>query len=212
MFRRKTRERAPAALPAEPVLSEPVLSQPTPPDSRSEPFAMSASSQDNRPAFSPHASPPARNPLSHLPNIGDAARRPLYPGLPGIDRGHHETTPRTARPAVDGRKLIVGRDIELTGSIAACDTLVVEGRVDSEIAGANTIEIAAGGVFHGTAQVEHAEIAGVFEGSLTVNKTLSLARTGRIIGTVRYATLEVEAGGQIQGTAEVLTPARKDAE
>jgi cytoskeletal protein CcmA (bactofilin family) len=144
-------------------------------------------------------SPPSRNPLSHLPHIGEApGARPLYPGLPGRDRIDRP------RPVIEGRKLIVGRDIVLTGSIAACDTLVVEGRVESDITDASVIEVAANGTFHGSAEVDHAEIAGVFEGTLTVNKKLSLARTGRIIGTVRYATLEVEAGGQIQGSAEVL--------
>lgn len=143
-------------------------------------------------------SPPSRNPLSHLPHIGDPARRPNYPGIPGMER-----TDRP-RPVVEGRKLIVGRDIELTGSIQACDTLVVEGRVKSDITDASVIEVAANGMFHGSAEVDHADIAGTFEGTLTVNKKLSLARTGRIIGTVRYTTLEVEAGGQIQGTMEVL--------
>lgn len=236
MFRRKPREqRAPldpaAALPAEPLLAAPdPLSAPKP-QSESPPMPLSAQDNARHPetaadpvANTPashtgpsHTGPsrPARNPLSHLPNIGDAARRPTYPGLPGFDRhgphgghGGHDT-PQRSRPAVEGRKLIVGRDIELTGSIAACDTLVVEGRVDSTLSGASVIEVATGGTFHGTAEVEHAEIAGTFEGDLTVNKKLSLARTGRIIGTVRYTTLEVEAGGQIQGTAEVLT-ARKE--
>lgn len=154
-------------------------------------------------------SPPSRNPLSHLPHIGDPARRPNYPGIPGMERSDRP------RPVVEGRKLIVGRDIELTGSIQACDTLVVEGRVESDITDASVIEVAANGMFHGSAEVDHAEIAGTFEGTLTVNKKLSLARTGRIIGTVRYATLEVEAGGQIQGSMEVLgqnaaPPARAD--
>lgn len=171
--------------------------------------------QDSRPAAStatastpPNGTPrgtpsrPSSNPLSHLPNIGDAARRPVHPGLPGYDRPGYERQERS--PVVDGRKLIVGRDIELTGSIAACDTLVVEGRVESNITDANVIEVAANGMFQGSADVDHAEIAGTFEGTLTVHKKLSLARTGRIIGTVRYATLEVEAGGQIQGTADVL--------
>ncbi|MFA7430506.1 MAG: polymer-forming cytoskeletal protein [Rhodospirillaceae bacterium] len=154
---------------------------------------------EKRPPLGPQPpSPPSRNPLSHLPHIGEAAARPLYPALPGRER-----TDRP-RPVVEGRKLIVGRDIVLTGSIAACDTLVVEGRVESDITDASVIEVAANGLFQGSAAVEHAEIAGTFEGTLTVNKKLSLARTGRIIGTVRYALLEVEAGGQIQGSAEVL--------
>lgn len=149
-------------------------------------------------------SPPARNPLSHLPHIGEPTRRPTYPGMPA------GTGSERPRPVVEGRKLIVGRDIVLTGSIAACDTLVVEGRVESDIADASVIEITANGTFRGSATVDHAEISGLFDGELTVHKKLSVSRSGRITGTVRYTTVEIEAGGQIQGTMEVIgqgTPA-----
>ncbi|MGC2857401.1 bactofilin family protein [Novispirillum sp. DQ9] len=158
------------------------------------------------PTTSGMPSPPARNPLSHLPHIGEPMRRQSsYPGAPGMagDR---------PRPVVEGRKLIVGRDIVLTGSIAACDTLVVEGRVESDITDASVIEIAANGTFLGSAEVDHAEIAGLFEGQLTVHKKLSVSRTGRIIGRVRYATIEIEAGGQIQGGMEVLGQAPASAQ
>ena len=48
-----------------------------------------------------------------------------------------------------GKKLIVGREICLTGEISACDTLVVEGRVEAELSDSRTIEIAETGVFKG---------------------------------------------------------------
>lgn len=172
--------------------TRPPMSDKTPTPPRPNPPSSGATHPSGPP------SPPARNPLSHLPNIGEPMRRASYPGMPGGERGER------GRPVVEGRKLIVGRDIELTGSIAACDTLVVEGRVESDVTGANTIEVATTGTFQGSAEVEHAEIAGTFEGTLTVKKKLSLTRSGRITGTVRYATLEVEAGGQIQGDMEVI--------
>ncbi len=176
-----------------PMIDKPNSPQP---DKAAQPEKSGPTAKPQPPSGPP--SPPSRNPLSHLPHIGDPARRPNYPGIPGMERSDRP------RPVVEGRKLIVGRDIELTGSIQACDTLVVEGRVESDITDASVIEVAASGVFHGSAEVDHAEIAGTFEGTLTVNKKLSVARTGRIIGTVRYTTLEVEAGGQIQGSVEVL--------
>lgn len=145
--------------------------------------------------------PPPRpsNPLAHLPLHGAPARRAPIPGIRRPEGGE-----RSRSGSVEHKKLIVGRDIEMSGTISSCDTITVEGRVESNITDAATIEVAPGGTFRGTAEVDHADIAGVFEGELVVHKKLSLARSGRIIGTVRYGVMEVEAGGQIQGTAEPL--------
>ncbi|MGZ0247735.1 MAG: bactofilin family protein, partial [Alphaproteobacteria bacterium] len=67
----------------------------------------------------------------------------------------------------EGKKLIVGREIELSGNISACDKLVVEGRVEAELQDCRQIEIAATGTFKGSAAIDMAEISGNFEGTLT---------------------------------------------
>lgn len=103
------------------------------------------------------------------------------------------------------KKLIVGRDISLSGAITACDKLVVEGTVEANLTDAGSIDIAESGLFKGSAEVDEAEIGGRFEGSLTVRKKLTIRATGRVTGKVRYARLVVEAGGEIAGTVEVLT-------
>jgi len=47
------------------------------------------------------------------------------------------------------------------------------------------------------------EIAGNFEGRLTVMGRLVIKGTGRVKGTVRYASLVVEQGGQLSGAVEL---------
>ncbi len=110
----------------------------------------------------------------------------------------------------DGKKLIVGRDIELSGSISACDKLVVEGRVEANISDCREIEVAASGTFKGEAEINVAEISGTFEGSLTARDILFVRSTGRVTGTVRFGKLEIERGGEIVG--DVGTCAAADAE
>ncbi len=110
-------------------------------------------------------------------------------------------TPDGADPELSsatGNKLIVGRSIQLRGEIAACDVLVVEGQVEASMA-SRVIEIAEGGVFKGTAEVETAEIRGRFEGNLTASKVLRIYATGEVRGRVRYGSLEVATGGEIAG-------------
>lgn len=106
--------------------------------------------------------------------------------------------------AADGKKLIVGREISLSGNITACDKLVVEGTVEANLTDAGMIEIAETGLFRGSAEVDEADIAGHFEGGLIVRKKLNIRSTGRVNGTIRYGRVAIEVGGEIAGTIEVL--------
>ena len=99
----------------------------------------------------------------------------------------------------EGKKLIVGREIELVGNISACDKLVVEGRVEAELQDCRQIEIASTGTFKGSAAIDMAEISGNFEGTLTARDILIVRSTGRITGTVRFGKLEIERGGEVVG-------------
>ncbi|MEK9645204.1 MAG: polymer-forming cytoskeletal protein [Alphaproteobacteria bacterium] len=110
----------------------------------------------------------------------------------------------------DGKKLIVGREIELSGNISACDKLVVEGKVEANISDCREIEVAASGTFKGEAEINVAEISGIFEGNLTARDILFVRSTGRVTGKVRFGKLEIERGGEIVG--DVGTYAAADAE
>ena len=106
-----------------------------------------------------------------------------------------------------GKKLIVGRDISLSGEISACDTLVVEGTVEASLSDSRTIEIAETGVFRGQIEINVAEISGRFEGSLTARTRLIIRSKGSVEGKIRYAELEIERGGRIAGDIQHLSDA-----
>ncbi len=108
------------------------------------------------------------------------------------------------------RQLIVGRDISLTGEITACDHLVVEGRIEATLRDCRIIQVADGGTFKGSAEIEEAEIGGRFEGDLSVRGKLKVHGTGNISGTIRYGQLEVEVGGRLTGEIAPLDDDRGD--
>lgn len=100
-----------------------------------------------------------------------------------------------------GKHLIVGQGISLAGEITACDRLVVEGSVQVTLNQTKAIEIAEKGHFtNGKAEVEEAEISGLYDGELTVRGRLLIRATGKVTGTVRYGELEIERGGRLGGT------------
>jgi cytoskeletal protein CcmA (bactofilin family) len=111
-------------------------------------------------------------------------------------------TPVPTRRDPETRKLIVGREISLSGEITACDRLVVEGSVSANLANCRDIDIAESGLYKGEASIEDAEIRGRFEGTLNVRRRLLIRSTGRVTGSVRYGQIEIECGGQISGDVQ----------
>jgi cytoskeletal protein CcmA (bactofilin family) len=111
-----------------------------------------------------------------------------------------------ATPAKEGEsKLTVGPNIKLKGvEITDCDTLVVEGSVEATM-DSRVIQISERGAFKGSAEIDVAEIRGLFEGNLTVRQKLVIYSTGKVSGKVRYGKLVVEEGGQLSGEIEAGT-------
>ena len=138
------------------------------------------------------AAAPAR-PLGDAPKAADAKA--------GGDaaRGSGNTTQKRE---VETRKLIVGREISLSGEITACDRLVVEGSVEANLANCRDIDIAESGLFKGSASIDDAEVRGRFEGTLNVRRRLLIRATGKVTGNVRYGQIEIECGGQISGDVQ----------
>jgi cytoskeletal protein CcmA (bactofilin family) len=135
------------------------------------------------------AAAPAPRPLGDAPKPGDAK------ASGDASRGGATTAKRDA----DTRKLIVGREISLSGEITACDRLVVEGSVEANLANCRDIDIAESGLFKGSASIDDAEVRGRFEGTLNVRRRLLIRATGKVTGNVRYGQIEIECGGQISG-------------
>ena len=101
-----------------------------------------------------------------------------------------------------GSKLTVGPNIKLKGvEITDCDTLVVEGLVEATM-DSRVIQIAEQGAFKGSAEIDIAEIHGVFDGNLTVRQKLVIYASGKVTGKIRYGKVVIEEGGQLSGDIE----------
>ena len=109
------------------------------------------------------------------------------------------------------RVLTVGNDILLKGEIATCDRLVIEGKVDATLNDVHTVEIAETGSFKGSANIEDAEISGLFEGDLVVRNRLVIYATGKVYGKISYGEIEIERGGEISGEIKTTNPSSASA-
>lgn len=134
-------------------------------------------------------------------------RRPTDAAPPRPAAAAPPPPPRTEpvrASASEGKKLLVGRDIMLSGEITMCDQLVVEGKVQAALSESREIEICEAGSFKGTAEIDDAEVRGIFEGDLLVRNRLLIRSTGKVTGNVRYGMLEIECGGQISGDIQII--------
>jgi cytoskeletal protein CcmA (bactofilin family) len=115
---------------------------------------------------------------------------------------NHPTAPAPlswAEAQESGAKLTVGPNIKLKGvEITDCDTLVVEGTVEATM-NSRVIQIAEQGAFRGAAEIDIAEVRGVFDGSVTVRQKLVIYSTGKVTGKIRYGKIVIEEGGQLSG-------------
>ncbi|WP_420345938.1 bactofilin family protein [Pelagibius sp.] len=124
----------------------------------------------------------------------------------GLKAAQRRPEPRVpaAPSAVEGRKLVVGREICLSGEIKTCETLVVEGRVEADLNDSQSLEISEPGLFKGQAIVEECIVHGTFEGELTVTGRLVIHPGGQVIGKIRYAAIEILKGGRLSGDVDSL--------
>jgi cytoskeletal protein CcmA (bactofilin family) len=198
VFRRRLEETpAPASTPGEAAVpAAPVASATVPvardPDLGVPPFRPVVAKE--QPPVVPAPPKPTAAPLGG----------PALSGRPAVA----PAAPRVTRPeGAERRTLVVGKGISLQGTVSDAERLVVEGTVESLMITAAELIVAHAGVFKGEVQVEDAEIAGTFDGTVTATNTLVIRATGKVLGTARCRRLQVEEGGQLSGRMEMLTDA-----
>ena len=124
------------------------------------------------------------------PVAGSASFAGATPTTEGPTPVTDTTTSASATPE-GGSKLTVGEGL-------------VEATMDSRV-----IQIASQGAFKGSAEIDIAEIRGVFEGNLTVRQKLVIYASGKVTGKIRYGKVVIEEGGQLSGDIEVGTSSAK---
>jgi cytoskeletal protein CcmA (bactofilin family) len=196
VFRRRD-SAAPEPQPATvPTARDPDLGVPPRLPSRDNPTMSLAPKPGIAPTLPTGPTPPSGTAIPPRPTLGAA---------PGIGA---PPAPSPRPVSAERRTLVVGRGISLQGTVSEAERLVVEGTVESQMIQATELSISETGVFKGEVQVEDAEIAGTFDGTITARGALVIRATGRVIGVARCRRLSVEEGGQVSGRMEMLSDAQ----
>ena len=95
--------------------------------------------------------------------------------------------------------LTVGEGVKLTGNFVVPDIASISGTIEGEIT-AREILVGSTGILKGKVTADVVDVRGEIHDNLTANKSLFIRSTGKVIGTVQYAEIEIEKGGEIEGT------------
>jgi cytoskeletal protein CcmA (bactofilin family) len=157
------------------------------------------------------AVPPFRPAAAVVPPVASAAASPAKPTI-APSPAARPSTPTAGRPtgraeAGEKRVLQLGKGISIQGSVTEAERIVIEGTMENQLLQCQELANSHSGVFKGEAQVEDADIAGVFDGTLNATGSLIIRATGRVLGVARSRRLSVEDGGQLTGRMEMITEA-----
>ncbi len=102
--------------------------------------------------------------------------------------------------------LVVGEGVKLSGNFVVPNTASIAGTIDGDLA-AREILIGPSGVVKGKVTADLVDVRGEVHESVTSNKGLFVRSTGKVSGSVRYAEIEIEKGGDLQGNLSKIDAA-----
>ena len=94
--------------------------------------------------------------------------------------------------------IVIGADVSIKGVLVVPNRAVVNGSIDGEIT-ARELVVGQTGRIVGHAKTERADIHGEVNQTLVVSQSLVLRSTGKVVGMIHYAELEIEKGGLVEG-------------
>ena len=95
--------------------------------------------------------------------------------------------------------LTVGEGVVLNGTFVVPDIASISGSIEGEIT-ARELIVASSGVIKGKVTADIIDLRGEIHDTLTAKKSLFIRSTGKALGSVQYAEIEIEKGGEIEGT------------
>jgi cytoskeletal protein CcmA (bactofilin family) len=109
-----------------------------------------------------------------------------------------------------GAPTVVGPGSAIEGNLQAQHGLHVDGRIEGDVQSEGDVSVGPDGSVQGTVQADRLSVAGVVEGTVWVGGCLHVLATGRVRGEAYYETLQVEAGGVVDGRTERFTAAASE--
>lgn len=99
--------------------------------------------------------------------------------------------------------LIVGEGVRINGTFTVPDSVRISGALEGELT-AREIFVSSSGVLKGKITADVIDVRGEIHQEITAKQSLMIRSTGKVIGQLNYVELEIEKGGNIEGTMNKL--------
>jgi cytoskeletal protein CcmA (bactofilin family) len=95
--------------------------------------------------------------------------------------------------------LVVGEGVKLSGNFVVPNSASISGTIDGDLT-AREILVGTTGVLKGKVTADLVDVRGEIHENVISNKALFVRATGKVSGAIQYSEIEIEKGGDLQGT------------
>jgi cytoskeletal protein CcmA (bactofilin family) len=98
---------------------------------------------------------------------------------------------------------IIGKGITIRGSLSGGGDLVIEGRVEGQIALKNHLTIENSGIVEADIRADELTINGTASGNIDASTKVSINQTARVNGDIKATRVVIEDGAVFNGSIEM---------
>lgn len=111
------------------------------------------------------------------------------------------------RPASVSTRNVLSSDVEIKGSVKFSNDLVVDGKIEGEIASDGNLTVGENARIRAEIKTATLVVYGKIHGNITVTDRVELKVGAEVVGDIKAKTLAIEAGAVFVGKSTVGTPA-----
>ncbi len=100
---------------------------------------------------------------------------------------------------------VIQEDTVIKGEISNCDYIEVYGYIEGELT-SSRVMVREGGKVFGTLRAGDAEVQGIVQGEIFVNRLIKIGSTGNVNGDVEYGQIAMDLGGELSAKLRNVPP------
>lgn len=109
-------------------------------------------------------------------------------------------------PSTSGQRNILSNDVHINGSVRFTNDLLVDGRIEGEIASEGALTVAENAHLKAEIKTKSVVIYGKVHGNIICTDRVEIKESAEMVGDVKAGTLSIEPGAIFVGRSEVGAP------
>ncbi len=116
-----------------------------------------------------------------------------------------ERMPSAPKPAGEP-PTVIGKDALIKGELSSKNDMMIEGRVEGTVRGAQRVVIGETGNVHADISATVVSIRGEVHGDCRASDKIEITETGKMFGNISAKTIRVAAGATFRGSSKMARP------